>query len=174
MAGFHRVAIPHESGGIDSLDVGLAQFAGEFIEHLQEARHEEVAERALAVVVHLAILHGDEDDALEEAGRAAWRCRRAAALRCRAPGPLAHRPDGKRKVGETAQGEAAVDRDIIRNHARRVDRADDAAVDVDWSKAKRSLGSPVVAFTVSCASGYGRSRLSIAKGFAGVPGCLLS
>ena len=48
-------------------DVGLPELAGEFIEHLQEARHEEVAERALAVVVHLAVLHGDEDDALEEA-----------------------------------------------------------------------------------------------------------
>jgi hypothetical protein len=49
-------------------DVGPPQLPGEFVEHFQKARDEEVAERALAVVVHLAVLHGDEDDALEEAG----------------------------------------------------------------------------------------------------------
>ena len=51
-------------------DVRLAQLAGELIEHLEEPRQEEAAELAHAVVVQLAVLHGDEDDALELAGRA--------------------------------------------------------------------------------------------------------
>ena len=51
-------------------DVRLPQFAGELIEHLEEPRQDEAAELAHAVVVQLAVLHGDEDDALELTRRA--------------------------------------------------------------------------------------------------------
>ena len=50
-------------------DVGLAEFAGEFVEEFEEAAEDEAAEVAHAVVVQLAGLEGDEDDFFEDVGR---------------------------------------------------------------------------------------------------------
>ena len=51
-------------------DVRAVQLAGEFVEHFEEAGQDEDAQLAHAVVVQLAVLDGDEDDALELFGRA--------------------------------------------------------------------------------------------------------